>query len=315
MDVKLLRGQEKKVLFMECSSKYVDVIMGLMQAPFGEVMAAISQESADWKNGYPGSVLCESLQKLQTQTELFRTKPQPTKPVNFEAFFEDRRHQQSTVSVLNQQNCTASQIGMDAVTVTSTYGGAWTTNVAFGLPGQQEFEVDISLPTGSKIMLGIAPIDVNIATDGLYNKNSCCMFLQGSASTLYGGGIGGRQKHTLGAHGLSVRMKLTKVNGSLQLQYASDGGQDVTAWEHIPLGNYCPVVCFHQINQSVTLTFISARGAANEMVKPEMQFLVTNCMEVLQSSTTLAVENIGKADRYILKSLESYANLSIARMR
>ncbi|CAK0843745.1 unnamed protein product [Prorocentrum cordatum] len=103
-------------------------------------------------------------------------------------------------------------------------------------------------------------------------------------------------------------MKLSKgLHGSMVLQYATEGGEyGSAAFDSIPCDTYCPVVCFSAPNQNITMENISdGATVVKDTVKREIIFLVTNRMEMFQSSSTLAIELIAKNNGDSLKGIHS----------
>jgi len=288
---------------MECSSEFVDVIMELMQAPFGDVMKSISQESHAFEGKYPGSALCDSVVQLQSHPYLFSMKPQAPKLINLEKRLEEGQQHACTVNVLRKHQCTSETFG-NGVRVSSSEDD-WTNNCAFDVQGQQEFEVKINRGAPETyVMLGIAPLDVNVTQASLYAQTVWCMQLHNRECSLFGSGSGNQQS-PLGPAGSIVRMKLTRVNSFLHLQYAHGEGSYVTAFDNIPMGTYCPIVCFSVAGQSLTMESLPVHNGPKATMKREMQFLVTNRMEVLQSSATSAIELIAKSNGESLKGIHT----------
>ncbi|CAK0843746.1 unnamed protein product [Prorocentrum cordatum] len=177
MDVKILRGQANNVLFMECSSKFVDLVMALMRAPMGEIIGVISKEPTAVDGPLPGSLLCGSVASLQKRSELFNTKPAPPEHTNLEDLLEvDNANQ--PILFLHGCHCEGTANGKTVKVISRSNN--WTSNAVFKLGDQQDFEVKMTMHDRTKnMMLGIAPRNISIHTAQLYTFDGYFLELGG----------------------------------------------------------------------------------------------------------------------------------------
>lgn len=179
-------------------------------------------------------------------------------------------------------------------------GNNWTSHAVFKLRDKQDFEVKMTMHNScSNIMLGFAPSNIDMNTANLKKSDGYFLQLHGpeQQGLLIDRGATNKSFGPFFQKGNSVQMKLSEgLHGSMVLQYATEGGKYGTAaFDSIPCDTYCPVVCFSGPDQSITMESISGGATVVKYtVKQEIMFLVTNRMEMLQSSSTLAIELIAK---------------------
>eukprot|EP00928_Gymnodinium_smaydae_P044774 TRINITY_DN2988_c0_g2_i1.p1 TRINITY_DN2988_c0_g2~~TRINITY_DN2988_c0_g2_i1.p1 ORF type:complete len:433 (+),score=76.86 TRINITY_DN2988_c0_g2_i1:54-1301(+) len=306
MNVQILRGESRKILFIECSSKFVDVLLKLKRAPLGEVIGAFSQESAS-DGVLPASALMESLSTLEAQRNVFKRLPEPEMRTDFATLIE--RHADNPplpgTKVLGENNCEFRAVG-NGIEVMSR-GGAYDTNIAFDVGERKLFEMKVTFHdhgADHNVMVGIVPRDVNIQSASLHTTSAYCMQWCNREFILNGPGTC-NQPFKLVPLGNVAYIKLIESYGELRLQFANENKEYFTAPFLVPIsdGTYVPFVSFGVKGKRVTVEHVSADSEHEDLVKPDVQFLVTNRLEVFPNSNALALDLIAKLNGDSLKDI------------
>eukprot|EP00928_Gymnodinium_smaydae_P044773 TRINITY_DN2988_c0_g1_i1.p1 TRINITY_DN2988_c0_g1~~TRINITY_DN2988_c0_g1_i1.p1 ORF type:complete len:415 (+),score=51.95 TRINITY_DN2988_c0_g1_i1:69-1247(+) len=306
MNVQILRGESRKILFMECSSKLVDVLLKLKRAPLGEVIGAFSQEAAS-DGVLPASALMESLSALEADRNNFKRQPAPQMRTDFSALVE--RHADNppmpATKVLCENNCEFQAVGSSIGVVSRA--GAYTTNIAFDVQERKLFEMKVTFHdhgADHNMLLGIAPKDVNISSASLHTTSAYCMQWFNNEFILNGPGTS-NQPFKLRPLGNVAYIKLIESYGELRLQFANENKEYVTASFLVPIadGTYVPFVSFGVKGKRITVQNVSMDSEHEDMVKPDCQFLVTNRLEVFPNSNALALDLIAKLNGDSLKDI------------
>uniref|UniRef100_A0A7S1WPZ8 Uncharacterized protein n=1 Tax=Alexandrium catenella TaxID=2925 RepID=A0A7S1WPZ8_ALECA len=311
MEVKLLRGRDGRVIFMEAPSQFVDALVAITRSPLGAVVGAIADgASLGPGQAVPGKDLCESVASLRE--DLFASKKADAlqKPVDLESIVRGEIHADIALPPPRTQQV-AHQVVGKGIKLTSQ-GVAWNTNAVFDVGGQHDFEVTWCAPwqNGHNHMIGIALASVDVTAANLYQHCGFYMQINGHKCVLYGQDGTSNKQSGLAAQGNLLKMKLTNATTTPVLQYAFGDGPFVTATfsSPIPAGqSYGPAILFAAANQSVTIELTSAQSkkGMQKVMSSTVRFLVTNRLQVLENSSATAIQLIAERNGESLAGLRS----------
>lgn len=296
MQADLLR-KDGRVLFMEVGSDFANLLLGLLQQPLGSV-AGVAGSGCLWK-------LQESMSQLRAP--IFNVKKDSAFPNKIDLTAMAALHQDlpslPTPPKIEKGNTVVTGESPGPWHVTAN-GNNWSSGAAFtGLADTNEasFNITVQLPaTGVPYMLGIAPeshVVGRLAETQLYSKLGYYIAPHGVINLFSQCGDAQAFSALQGVQPVpGERLMMRFVGGtSPSLEFSVHKGQWMKAnfKQQIPSNvRFCPVLLIANPGQSVTVENIEVPSslAFKAYLHPMAKFLITNSLEVCESSSLKAIQ-------------------------